>query len=120
MTTQQSFVFDGLTERMSLPPVEAKYLRASQDAEWAQKNPIVVAEFNRRALLALEASHRGERHKSAKGITEDIREADFQMNGRPFAIDNNLTPMLSRLAMKMEPRLAGYFETRLTSQEKTS
>ena len=77
-----------------------------------KQNPGIVREFNRRALSAKSKSDLGARRKSAKGICEDMREAGFAAKGRPFAINNNLTPLLARMAMLMEPELQGYFETR--------
>lgn len=62
--------------------------------------------------LALQNKRTG-KHRTMKGLFEDLRSMDsVKTNGKPFKMDNDMTPYYARLIMAQEPELAGYFRLR--------
>jgi len=88
-------------------------LERAQDATgWAfhLNNPNVSLELRRLALGLLDAGHR---HYSIKGLFEVLRfNTALKTTGKPYKLNNNLTPFYARLLMENEPRLVGFFHTR--------
>lgn len=79
-------------------------------AEWLKANWPVYEEFERRALRLANA---GRRHYGARSIWEVMRfdSAVGELAGE-WKLNDHWPPYVARLAMMMEPRLAGMFETR--------
>ena len=90
------------------PPTE----KANHIAGWAfhKDNPAVAYELRSLALELLDA---GNSHHSIKGLWEVLRFNKLvKTTGKPYKLNNNLTPFYARLLMENEPRLAGFFHTR--------
>ena len=104
----------GLTEyEQTLTALE----RAQDATGWVfhRNNPTVLLELRRLALGLLDA---GNRHHSIKGLFEVLRyNRKVKTTGKPYKLNNNLTPFYARLLMENEPRLAGFFHTRRSSNE---
>lgn len=63
--------------------------------------------------LALQVQEAGWRRYSARAILHQIRwHHHMERHEVAFKINNNVTPTLSRWAMKKNPALANFFETR--------
>tara|TARA_R110000824_G_scaffold385724_1_gene580025 strand:- start:759 stop:1130 length:372 start_codon:yes stop_codon:yes gene_type:complete len=101
----------GLTEYEQTQNLTA--LERAQDATaWVfhRNNPNVSLELRRLALGLVDAGHR---HYSIKGLFEVLRfNAALRTTGKPYKLNNNLTPFYARLLMNCEPMLAGFFHTR--------
>tara|TARA_R110000824_G_scaffold7909_6_gene36095 strand:- start:447 stop:815 length:369 start_codon:yes stop_codon:yes gene_type:complete len=86
--------------------------RAKDATAWVfhRNNPNVSLELRRLALGLVGAGHR---HYSIKGLFEVLRfNAALKTTGKPYKLNNNLTPFYARLLMENEPRLVGFFHTR--------
>ena len=86
--------------------------RAEEDTAWVfhRNNPQVALQLRRLALELVDAGHR---HYSIKGLFEVLRfNAALKTDGKPYKLNNNLTPFYARLLMETEPRLEGFFHTR--------
>tara|TARA_R110000823_G_scaffold63344_2_gene149352 strand:+ start:91 stop:381 length:291 start_codon:yes stop_codon:yes gene_type:complete len=76
------------------------------------ENPQVYVELRKLALSLADAGHRC---WSIKGLFEMLRYySALKTTGKPYKLNNNLTPFYARLLMKNEPRLAGFFKIRST------
>jgi len=88
-------------------------LERAQDAtgwifHW--NNPNVLLELQSLAQGLVDAGHR---HYSIKGLFEVLRfKHAIKTTGKPYKLNNNLTPFYARLLMEFEPRLVGFFHTR--------
>ena len=76
-------------------------------------NPHVLETMRR---LALEAKRRGFQRWSIWGVLQVIRWEQHTQTAtaEPWKINNSFTPIYARLLMRIEPALAGFFETRQT------
>jgi len=90
-----------------LPPPQDTF----SDADFFHmENPQVYHQLRAMALGLLDA---GYRHHSIKGLFEVLRyNRKVKTTGKPYKLDNNLTPFYARLLMENEPRLEGFFHTR--------
>lgn len=86
-------------------PIEERF------AEFHRLNP-QVAETLR--IMALDMIRRGVRQWSTKAAFEILRwQYALQTRGSSYKLDNSLTSSYARFLMDREPRLAGFFETRV-------
>ena len=78
--------------------------------EYNEQNPTVYPRFLK---IALETHSKGFKRYSAKAILEVVRYfTSVAENGGKFKINNNVTPMFARQAVKDRPELDGFFELR--------
>jgi hypothetical protein len=90
-----------------LPPPEDTF----SDADFFHlENPQVYVELRSLALGLVDAGHS---FYSIKGLFEVLRfKHAIKTTGKPYKINNNLTPFYARLLMANEPRLVGFFKIR--------
>lgn len=84
-------------------------------ADWLKANWSIYEAFEGEALKLYA---RGFRHHSARSIWHYLRhETDLREgpNEHGLKLNNNWSPCAGRLAMMMEPRLCGFFETRCSA-----
>lgn len=75
-----------------------------------QANPHVYEQL---VELALGLKRRGHRRYSIAGLFEVLRyNHALRTHGDDFKLNNNYRALYSRLIMRKEPRLHGFFETR--------
>lgn len=81
--------------------------------KWIHLNLHVFGEFCARAKAVVNS---GRTHYSARTIIETVRfHTDItQKGGKPFRIDNDMVPYLSRLCELIYPETNGLFEKRIT------
>ena len=78
--------------------------------EYHEQNPTVYPRFLK---IAIETHSKGFKRYSAKAILEVVRYfTSVAENGGKFKINNNVTPMFARQAVKDLPSLDGFFEFR--------
>jgi hypothetical protein len=78
--------------------------------EYNEQNPTVYPRFLK---IAIETHSKGFKRYSAKAILEVVRYfTSVAENGGKFKINNNVTPMFARQAVKDRPELNGFFELR--------
>ena len=78
--------------------------------EYNELNPTVYPRFLK---IALETHAKGFKRYSANAILEVVRYfTSVAENGGKFKINNNVTPMFARQAVKDRPELNGFFELR--------
>ena len=97
-----------------------------RDDPWSKFDTWVHSEEGREVAgmfirLAVRVLNRGFKRYSAKALTERIRwhyDLKHGPQDESFKVNNNYTSYLARMAMNREPRLEGFFETRVKAETK--
>ena len=83
-------------------------------ANFHKANPHVLKHLTR---IALWLKGIGFDRYSIKGIYERLRFAAIETTGVPYKMNNDYTPLYSRMIMEETPKLAGFFQTRVRESE---